>query len=348
MKKRFIGNLEVSEIGMGTMAFSHGYGQIPSEEYSIAAIRKAYSLGCTFFDTAEVYGNVLYEPGHNERIVGKAIEEFRTKIILATKFFIEKKEYVDKNITLYDALLSHIKQSLKNLKTDYIDLYYLHRINEEIPVEEIAEVMKKFIEEKLIRGWGLSAVGLNYIERAHKVCPVTAVQNIYNLLERDAEKEVIPFCLKNNIGFVPFSPVSSGILGGKIDENTKFEEKDDVRNWVPQCRKENIIKNKPLIEYIRSFANKKNCTMAQLSLAWMVRKYPNCVPIPGSKNLEKIIENIESYKVELNEKELEEFENGLSKFTIYGHRGQEETFQLIAKLIAAASNKDNDIDFSKK
>ena len=168
---------------------------------------------------------------------------------------------------------------------------------------------------------GLSQVDVDSIEKAHKITPVSAVQNLYNILERDCEEKIIPFCLKNNIGVVPFSPVGSGLLSGKINANTQFEKNDDVRNWVPQCKKENIIGNQPIIDLIQKFATKKGATPAQISMAWMIKKYPNVVPIPGSKNKERIIENINSYKVKFPDEELNEFENELKKYKVYGHRG---------------------------
>ena len=179
----------------------------------------------------------------------------------------------------------------------------------------------ELIKEGLIRGWGLSQVDVDSIEKAHKITPVSAIQNLYNILERDSEEKIIPFCLKNNIGFVPFSPVGSGLLSGKINANTQFEKNDDVRNWVPQCKKENIIGNQPIIDLISKWAEKKGATPAQISMAWMIKKYPNVVPIPGSKNKERIIENINTYKVKFTDDELNEFENELKKYKVHGHRG---------------------------
>ena len=202
MKFRKIGNLEVSAVGMGCMGFSHGYGEVPTEEYSIRAIQKAYEAGCTFFDTAEVYGDVGFYPGHNEQIVGKAVKSFREKVVIATKFHLKSDDFAE-GVNLYDAISRHIKKSLENLQTDYIDLYYLHRVHEAVPVEAVAEVMGRFIDEGVIRAWGLSQVGVDQIAKAHEVTPVTAVQNIYSMLERDCEMEVFPYCMEHNIGVVP-------------------------------------------------------------------------------------------------------------------------------------------------
>ena len=319
MQKRKLGNIEVSEIGIGTMAFSHGYGKIPDEAYSIEAIRAAYDAGCNFFDTAEVYSPNLQGIGHNEIIVGKALKDVRDKVVIATKLFLKASEVVNGDV--YGAIKKHLLGSMERLQVKMVDLYYLHRLSD-VPLEEIAKAMGKLIQEGLIRGWGLSQVDVDSIEKAHKITPVSAVQNLYNILERDCEEKVIPYCLKNNIGVVPFSPVGSGILSGKINVNTEFEKTDDVRTWlVPQCKKENIVGNQPIVDLIKKLAEKKGATPAQISMAWMIKKYPNVVPIPGSKNKERIIENINTYKVQLTDEELNEFESELKKLKVYGHRG---------------------------
>ena len=318
MKTRQLRDLTVSEIGMGCMGFSHGYGKVPDEDYSIEAIRKAYDYGCTFFDTAEVYGMQQFEKGHNERLVGKAIEPFRKKIILATKLHIDTDE-VKTDGSLYNTIRRHLEASLQKLRTDYIDLYYLHRINPDIPVEDVADVMGRFIKDGLIRGWGLSMVNKELLERANKVTPVSAVQNIYSMLDRDYEKKVIPYCAENNIGFVAFSPIASGFLSGKVTTETKFGF-DDVRTWVPQMKKENIIANQPVLDLISSYANQKNATNAQIALAWMLKKYPHIVPIPGSKNQERILENLGAWKTELTDDEFEALDAALSKIAVHGSR----------------------------
>ena len=318
MQKRKLGNIEVSEIGIGTMAFSHGYGKIPDEQYSIEAIRAAYNHGCTFFDTAEVYSPNLDGIGHNELIVGKALKDVRDKVVIATKLFLKASEVVNGDV--YGAIKKHLLGSMQRLQVKMVDLYYLHRLSD-VPLEEIAKAMGKLIKEGLIRGWGLSQVDVDSISKAHNITPVSAVQNLYNILERDCEEKVIPYCLEHNIGFVPFSPVGSGLLSGKITVNTEYEKNDDVRNWVPQCKKENIQGNQPIIDAIKKLANKKGATPAQISMAWMIKKYPNVVPIPGSKNKERIIENLDTYKVHLTDQELNDFENELKKYKVYGHRG---------------------------
>ena len=318
MEKRKLGNIEVSEIGIGTMAFSHGYGKIPDEKYSIEAIREAYNNGCTFFDTAEVYSPNLQGIGHNELIVGKALKDVRDKVVIATKLFLKASEVVNGDV--YGAIKKHLLGSMQRLQVKMVDLYYLHRLSD-VPLEEIAKAMGRLIKEGLIRGWGLSQVDVDSISKAHNITPLSAIQNLYNILERDSEEKIIPYCLKNNIGFVPFSPVGSGLLSGKITANTQFEKNDDVRNWVPQCKKENIIGNQPIVDLITKWAQKKGATPAQISMAWMIKKYPNVVPIPGSKNKERILENINTYKVHFTDDELKEFENELSKLKVYGHRG---------------------------
>ena len=318
MQKRKLGNIEVSEIGIGTMAFSHGYGKIPDEQYSIEAIRAAYNHGCTYFDTAEVYSPNLAGIGHNELIVGKALKDVRDKVVIATKLFLKASEVVNGDV--YGAIKKHLLGSMQRLQVKMVDLYYLHRLSD-VPLEDIARAMGRLIQEGLIRGWGLSQVDVDSISKAHNITPLSAVQNLYNILERDCEEKVIPYCLKNNIGVVPFSPVGSGLLSGKITVNTEYEKVDDVRNWVPQCKKENIKGNQPIIDLIQKLANKKGATPAQISMAWMIKKYPNVVPIPGSKNKERIIENLDTYKVHLTDQELNDFENELKKYKVYGHRG---------------------------
>lgn len=324
MEKRFIGQLEVSPIGMGCMGFSHGYGQIPNRTYSIEAIRKAYEFGCTFFDTAETYGRELYWEGHNEEILGEAVEPFRNEIVLATKLHIHDEE-VTEDMNLYDLIKGHLLKSLKRLRTEYVDLYYLHRITELVPVEDVASVMGKLIDEGLIKGWGLSQVDVDTLDKAHKITPVTAVQNLYNILERDCEDKIFPYCLENNIGVVPFSPIASGFLSGKITTQTEFEKTDDVRNFVPQLSKENIAGNQPILDILNKFAKIKNATLAQISLAWMLKKYPNVVPIPGSKNQERIIENLGAWNVKLTDEEFNELQRALNQCEIHGHRGIVET-----------------------
>ena len=249
MKNRFLGKIEVSPIGMGCMAFSHGFGRIPDESYAVSAIRAAFDFGCTFFDTAEAYGEQLYYRGHNEQILGKALEGVRDKVVLATKIHFRGTAYKPGD-PIYPILKEHLTQSLKNLRTDYVDLYYLHRVNLEMLVDEVALAFGKLIEEGLIRGWGLSQVSAAQLDAFHRVTPVSAVQNLYNMLERDCEKDIFPYCLEYNIGVVPFSPIASGFLSGKITADTSFEKVDDVRVFVPQLSKENIVANQPILDIL--------------------------------------------------------------------------------------------------
>ena len=316
MKTRMLRDIEVSEVGMGCMAFSHGYGQIPTEKYSIEAIRNAYEHGCTFFDTAEVYSPNLSGIGHNELIVGKALKDVRENVVIATKLMLHGLGFG----SVYKSVRSHLEGSLERLQTDYVDIYYLHRMGG-VSVEKVAETMGRLIDDGLIRGWGLSQVDVDVINRAQHITPLAAIQNIYSMVERDSETEIIPYCMENNIGFVPFSPIASGLLSGKITPQTQFERNDDVRNWVPQLSRRNIEGNQPIVEMLKDFAGRKNATPAQISLAWMLHKYPNVVPIPGSKNKERIIENLDSAKVELSDEEFKALEDALNGLRVYGHRG---------------------------
>lgn len=316
MKTRMLHDIEVSEVGMGCMAFSHGYGKIPPESYSIEAIRGAYEHGCTFFDTAEVYSPNLIGSGHNERIVGKALEPHRGDVVIATKLMLRGGFGRD----VYRMIRRHLEESLSRLRTDYIDLYYLHRVGG-TPIEEVAYAMGRLIDEGFIRGWGLSQVDVDVIDRAQRVTPLSAVQNIYSMVERDSERAVIPYCIRHNIGFVPFSPIASGLLSGKITTSTRFERRDDVRNWVPQLSKANIAGNQPIIDLLADYAELKGATSAQISLAWMLHKWPNVVPIPGSKNEGRIIENLDSALVDLTDEEFESLQAALDECVVCGHRG---------------------------
>ena len=319
MKTRMLRDIEVSEVGMGCMAFSHGYGQIPDEKYSIEAIQNAYAHGCTFFDTAEVYSPNLVGIGHNERIVGKALKDIRDQVVIATKWMPTRMGSFFGG-SMYDTVKSHLEDSLTRLQTDYVDLYYVHRMNG-ISIEKVADVMGRLIDEGMIRGWGLSQVDVDIIDRAQKITPLTAIENIYSMVERHSEKEIIPYCMENRIGFVPFSPIASGLLSGKITTETRFEKNDDVRNWVPQLSRRNIAGNQPIVDLLKNYAQIKGATPAQISLAWMLHKYPNVVPIPGSKNKERIVENLEASNVVLTNEEFTALEDSLNRLEVYGHRG---------------------------
>lgn len=321
MKKRKLRNLEASAIGLGCMGFSHGYGEIPSEEESISIIRKAFEEGCNFFDTAEGYGN-----GHNERLVGAALKPIRDKVVIATKFRVTPEE-IEKSKTLLEAIRKHLNKSLSNLDTNYIDLYYLHRVNPNVSVEDIAECMSVFYNEGLIKGWGISQPTEDYIRKANAIFPLSAVQSEYSMMERMFEKDVIPTCQELGIGFVPFSPLASGFLSGKIKSNDSYSG-DDVRRVITRFDASNVDANQPLLEMLHKYAEDKNATAAQISLSWMLHKYNNLVPIPGSKRLDRIIENFKAADVELSNEKFNNIEIELSKIEIYGNRTDEDIVKL--------------------
>ena len=321
MKSRFLGTLEVSPIGMGCMGLSHGYGQIPAHDESIAAIRAAYDYGCTFFDTAEAYGpNLTPENrGHNERLVGEALADVRDRVVIATKLHLNVDEVAQDG--LYETIRAHLEASLERLRSERVELYYLHRVNRAIPVEDVAAAMGRLIDEGLIGGWGLSQVDVDTIAAAHAVTPLTAVQNIYSMVERGVEERVIPYCAAHGIGVVPFSPIASGLLSGKVTSDTAFEKVDDVRQFVPQLSAENIAANRPIVELLQEVAAAKRATPAQISLAWMLRKWDNVVPIPGSKRRERILENLGAWDIELTEEDVADLERALADLPVAGHRG---------------------------
>ena len=311
MKKRKMGNLTVSAIGYGCMGLSHGYGECPPHDECIRLIKKAYELGCTFFDTAEAYGH-----GDNEKLVGEAVKDILDKVTIATKFhFIG--EIKDKELYVRE----HLKASLNRLGMSYVDVYYVHRLPD-FPIEEVAEIMKKLINEKLIKGWGLSQATADIIRRAHKVCPVTCVQNEYSMMERMYE-DCIPVCEELGIGFVPFSPLASGFLSGKYSKNDEYKG-DDVRRVITRFNKDNVEKNQPLLDYLHKIAKEKNSTPAQISLAWMLKKSPCVVPIPGMRKDERLVENFGAADVELSDEEFKKIEEELKKITIYGNRTDED------------------------
>lgn len=311
MKKRFLGksNMEVSAVGYGCMGLSHGYGEVPEETEAVRLIRKAYELGCTFFDTAEAYG-----ASHNEKVVGNGIKPFRDKIVLATKLHLNRSMGDTETV-----IRSHLEESMKRLGTDYIDLYYQHRIEDDDAVEEVAEVMGKLITEGKIRGWGQSQSTPEQIRRAHAVTPLAAVQSEYSMMERMFEKEVIPTCEELGIGFVSFSPLASGFLSGKYTVDTSYSG-DDVRRVITRFARENIAANQPLLDLLQHFADAKGATPAQISLAWMLHKKPFLVPIPGMRRDERIIENLGAAAVELTDGEFAQIEAELAKIEIHGNR----------------------------
>lgn len=322
MEHRKLRNLEVSAIGMGCMGFSHGYGALPPKEESIRLIRKAYDLGCTLFDTAEAYG-----PFVNEELVGEAVKPFRDKIVLETKFspflFPEQEKWGEKSKLTRKSIRNALEDSLKRLQTDYIDIYYEHRVPLDSQVEDVAGWMGELIEEGKIRGWGQSQSNPEQIKKAHAVTPLTAVQSEYSMMERMFEKEVIPLCKELNIGFVAFSPMASGFLSGKYNKTTQYKG-DDVRLAITRFKPENVEKNQPLLDMLHGFADKKNATPAQISLAWMLHKNDFVVPIPGMRKDERIAENLGAADVKLTDEEFRAIEAELNKIPIYGNRTDED------------------------
>lgn len=316
MKKRKLRNLEVSAIGLGCMGFSHGYGAIPPEEESIRLIRYAHELGCTFFDTAEVYG-----PFVNEELTGKAVKPFRKEIVLATKIMpvdLPGQSYPQGKLGR-EGIMATLEASLKRLQTDYVDLYYLHRVPENCHVEEVADCMGELIKSGKIRGWGLSQADGEQIARADNITPLTAVQNEYSMMERMYEKDAIPACGRLGIGFVAFSPMAGGFLSGKIDKDSHYEG-DDVRRVITRYKPENVAANQPLLDLLHKFAREKNATPAQISLAWMLKKASFIVPIPGMRSEARIRENLGAAEIELTDHEFEELEKALEAIHIYGNR----------------------------
>ena len=324
MQVRKLRDIEVSAVGMGCMGFSHGYGVVPPEEESIRLIHKAFDLGCTFFDTAEAYG-----PFVNEELVGKAVKPFRDKIILTTKFVpvFQPGQEIPEGKLSKNGVTNALNDSLKRLQTDYIDIYYQHRVPIDSNVEEVAQWMCEFIKEGKISAWGQSQSTVEQIRKAHAITPLTAIQSEYSMMERMFERDVIPTCKELNIGFVAFSPMASGFLSGKYDKNTQYKG-DDVRRVITRFAPENVEKNQPLLDLLHEVANKKGITPAQISLAWMLKKYDFVVPIPGMRKDERVIENLGAADIELTDAEFEKIEKELDKITIYGNRTDEDIHKL--------------------
>ncbi|MEV5451748.1 aldo/keto reductase [Streptomyces sp. NPDC052535] len=319
MRTRTIGTLEVSAVGLGTMGFSHGYGPGVSENEAIDLIRQTFDLGCTFFDTAEGYGD-----GHNEELLGRALAPVRDQAVIATKFFVGG---TPDRAELRRQIRSHLDASLERLGTDHVELYYQHRVPDSIPVEDVAAVMGELIAEGKIGGWGQSQATEDQVRRAHAVTPLTAIQSEYSIMERMWEKDVIPACEELGIGFVPFSPLASGFLSGKTSTGDTYTG-DDVRRAITRFQADNVRANQPLLDLITSFAEEKGVTPAQVSLAWMLHKKDFIVPIPGSRKLNRIRENLGAADVDLTDDEFTRIENELANIAIHGNRTDED----IAKL----------------
>lgn len=301
--------MEVSAIGYGCMGLSHGYGAVPERSESIRLIRQAYDMGCTFFDTAEGYG-----AGDNERLVGEAVKPFRNRIVLATKLHLNKREGDTAAV-----IRNHLEASLRRLGTDYVDLYYQHRIEDNDRVEEVAGAMGELIKEGKIRGWGQSQATEDQIRRANAVTPLTAIQSEFSMMERMFEKDVIPACEELGIGFVPFSPLASGFLSGKYTKDQTYTG-DDVRRVITRFAPENVERNQSLLDLLYDMAWKKKVTPAQVSLAWMLYKKEFIVPIPGMRRAERMEENFGAADVELTQEEYERLERELAQIPVYGNR----------------------------
>jgi aryl-alcohol dehydrogenase-like predicted oxidoreductase len=325
MKKRTLGssNLEVSALGFGCMGMSFAYGPAADKQQAISVIRSAVERGVTFFDTAEVYG-----PFTNEELVGKALAPFRDKVVIATKFGFDMEAFPGLN-----SRPEHIKQvaeaSLKRLKTDVIDLLYQHRVDPNVPIEDVAGAVKDLIQEGKVRHFGLSEAGAKTIRRAHAVQPVTAVQSEYSLWTRDPEAEVLPTVEELGIGFVPWSPLGQGFLTGKINASMTFDSSSDLRATFPRFTPDAMKANLALVDLLSSIARRKKATPAQIALAWLLAKKPWIVPIPGTRRLERLEENLGAVEVELTPGDLREIDSAFAKITVQGARLPEEHIKLI-------------------
>jgi aryl-alcohol dehydrogenase-like predicted oxidoreductase len=330
MQKRKLGNsnLEVSALGLGCMGLSFGYGPAVDKKEGISLIRAAVERGITFFDTAEVYG-----PFTNEELVGEALAPFREKVVIATKFGFKIDPNTGKQAGL-DSRPQHIKEvaeaSLKRLKTDTIDLFYQHRVDPDVPIEDVAGAVKDLIHQGKVKHFALSEAGVQTIHRAHAVQPVTALQSEYSLWFREPEAEVIPTLEELGIGFVPFSPLGKGFLTGKINENTKFDS-NDFRNIVPRFSPEARKANQTVVDLLGKLAERKKATPAQIALAWLLAQKPWIVPIPGTTKLARLEENIGAVSVNLTSDDLHEIENAVSKITVQGARYPENLQKMVGR-----------------
>jgi aryl-alcohol dehydrogenase-like predicted oxidoreductase len=331
MHKRKLGksNLEVSAIGLGCMGMSFGFGPAIDKQEGISLIRAAVERGVTFFDTAEAYG-----PFANEELVGEALAPFRDQVVIATKFGWKFDPKAERGLSGLDSRPAHIKQvadaSLKRLKTDVIDLFYQHRVDPNVPIEDVAGAVKDLIQQGKVKHFGLSEAGAQTIRRAHRVQPVTALQSEYSLWWREPEKEIIPTLEELGIGFVPFSPLGKGFLTGTINENTQFD-KTDFRNIVPRFSAQNREANQALVDLIGQFAQQKKATPAQIALAWLLAQKPWLVPIPGTTKLHRLEENLGAVNVEFSPGDLCELETAASKIPVQGARYPEELQRMVGR-----------------
>ena len=316
MKTRKLGNngLEVSELGLGCMGLTFGYGPATDEKDAINLIQKAYDLGITFFDSAEAYSQ-----GGNEVLLGKAIQSFRDKVVIATKFGFRDGDSTKGLDSRPERIRQVAEASLKYLNTDYIDLFYQHRVDPNVPIEDVAGTIQDLIKEGKIKHWGMSEAGEETIRKAHAIQPLTALQSEYSLFYREPEKEILPTLEELGIGFVPFSPLGKGFLTGAINENTQFD-KTDFRNIVPRFSEENRKANQELVHLLQSIANEKDATPAQIALAWLLSQKPWIVPIPGTTKVHRLQENVGAVSVELTAEDLKKIEESASQITIHGER----------------------------
>lgn len=320
MKKRKLGDLEVSALGMGCMNLSFGTGKPVDSNEAIRIIRTAFEEGITFFDTAEAYG-----PFTNEELVGKALKPIRKEVILATKFGMISETGVNSQPK---HIRKVVNESLKRLQTDYIDLLYQHRVDPNVPIEDVAETVSELIKQGKVKYFGLSEANAKTIKRAHKIYPVTAVQNQYSIWTKEPELEVIPLCEELGIGFVPWGPLGTGFLTGKITADVTFDAETDLRATFPRFTPKAIRANMPLVDLLNNIANKKGVTTVQIALAWLLKQKPFIVPIPGMDKIEYINDNIQSVNVDLTKEDLGEIENGLSKIKIQGARLSDDLLSL--------------------
>ncbi len=326
MQKRKLGksNLEVSAIGLGCMGMSFGYGPAVDKQQGISLIRAAVERGVTFFDTAEVYG-----PFTNEELVGEALAPFRGKVAIATKFGFK---FEDGKQAGLDSRPEHIKEvaeaSLKRLRTDVIDLFYQHRVDPNVPIEDVAGAVRDLIQQGKVKHFGLSEAGVKAIRRAHAVQPVTALQSEYSLWWREPEQEILPTLEELGIGFVPFSPLGKGFLTGAIKEDTQFD-KGDFRNVVPRFSAENRKANQAVVDVVGNFAKRKNATPAQVAIAWVLAQKPWMVPIPGTTKLHRLEENLGAANVELTLDDLRQIDDVTSRIQVQGERYPESAQRMI-------------------
>ena len=315
MQRRILGKgFEVSAMGLGCMGMSHGMGPAGDEKDMISIIHRAVDLGITFFDTAEVYG-----PFENEKLVGKALEPYKGKVAIATKCgikMIDGQQVVDGRV---DEIRTSVEGSLKRLRLDAIDLYYLHRVDPNVPIEDVAGVMGELIRQGKIRHWGVSEAGINTIRRAHAVCPLTAVQNEYSMMWRKPEDELLPLLEKLGIGFVTFAPLGKGFLAGAITKDSVFGEKDN-RRGVPRFLPDNLAENQVLLDLLSEIADEKGATTAQIALSWVLHQKNWMVPIPGTRNVERLKENIGAASLILSADELKNIKTALDQVEIKGDR----------------------------